>query len=83
MKYRRCSYKQHFYKQHQAKLAKTQAKAKLHLELNFWCLKIISFIHPHYPLKIKLPIQKMCKKNKCVYFNEIIFLTTIKNENKK
>ena len=32
MKYRRCSYKQHFYKQHQAKLAKTQAKATLHPE---------------------------------------------------
>ena len=31
-KYRSCLYKQHFHKQHQGELAKTQAKAKLHPE---------------------------------------------------
>ena len=59
-------------------MAKNEAKAKQHLRLNFYYLRIICFRHPHYHPKIIGDIQKNVQKSKYVYINEVISLMTIK-----
>ena len=56
-------YKQHSYKQGQAKIGKKiKQKPGNILRLNFRYLKIICFLHPHNHPKIIGDTLKMCKK---------------------
>ena len=72
-------YKQHFYKQRQAKIEK-KVKYMLSnaLRLNFCFLKIIHILHPHYHPKIIGHIIKSKPKNKCVCIHEITQLIIMK-----
>ena len=56
-------YKQHFYKQRQAKIGKKKIKQMLSntLRAKFCYLKIIHILHPHYHLKIIKHILKIRK----------------------
>ena len=58
------------------KLAKNQANARQHPEVELY-LKIIHILHPYYHLKIIGHILKNKQKNKCFYIHEIIGLITI------
>ena len=48
------------------------------LRLNFFYLKMIHILHPHYHPKIIEHILKNKQKNKCVFIHEIIRLTVMK-----
>ena len=60
------------------KLAKYQANAKQHTEMNFFYLKIIHILHQRYDPKVTEHILKNKQKSKCVCIHEIIQLTIMK-----
>ena len=66
-------YKQHFYKQCQAKIVKINQMLSNTLRLKFFFyLKIVHIFHPRYHPKIIGYILKNKQNNKCVSIHEII-----------
>ena len=68
-----------------AKILNWQINQKLSntLRLTFCYLKIFRFLHPLYHPKINRIYSKKCTKNKCVCFNKVIWLLTMKMRLKK
>ena len=71
--------KQYFYKQRQAKISKNSSKSSATpWGWTFAYLKIISFFHPRYHPKVIGDILKNVQKYKCICFNDVIWLMTMK-----
>ena len=71
-------YKQHFYKQCQAEIGKSQAKAKQQPETKLLLLENYSLSSSALSYKNNRRYSKKCTKNMCVCFNEVILLMTLK-----